>query len=262
MPSSRKTLETDAWAVLTGSSSGIGRATAIALAQAGWNVLIHARQNREGLEATAKEIQSSGVACDSILGDIADAGDCERIIEQAFSRGPVGAWINNAGADVLTGAAADWDFDAKLEALWRVDVLGAIRLSRLAGARMRAQGSGVILNTGWDQAETGMAGDSGEYFAAAKGAVMSFTRSLARSLAPEVRVNCLAPGWIHTAWANEASDYWLERGRNESQLNRWGSPEDVAAAAAFLVSEEASFIHGQTIRVNGGWRGPATDREP
>ncbi|MCG8586376.1 MAG: SDR family oxidoreductase, partial [Pirellulales bacterium] len=103
-------------------------------------------------------------------------------------------------------------------------------------------------------AETGMAGDSGEMFAATKGAVMNFSRSLAKSLAPEVRVNCLAPGWIRTKWAEQASDYWQDRAKAESLLQRWGKPEDVAAAALFLASPNASFITGETIRVNGGFR--------
>ena len=95
--------------------------------------------------------------------------------------------------------------------LWRVDVVATLRLSRAVGQRMQQRGRGVILNMGWDQAETGMAGDSGEMFAATKGAVMAATRSLAKSLAPEVRVNCLAPGWIRTEWGEQASDEWQER---------------------------------------------------
>ena len=86
---------------------------------------------------------------------------------------------------------------------------------------MREAGSGVILNVGWDQADRGMAGDSGELFATAKGAVMAFTRSLARSLAPQVRVNCLAPGWIRSAWGEGALPHWQDRAR-ESLLERWG----------------------------------------
>ena len=85
---------------------------------------------------------------------------------------------------------------------------------------------------GWDQAETGMEGDSGELFAATKGAVMAFTRSLALSLAPTVRVNALAPGWIKTAWGESASHAWQERVLRETPLARWGTPEDVADAAA------------------------------
>jgi NAD(P)-dependent dehydrogenase (short-subunit alcohol dehydrogenase family) len=105
---------------------------------------------------------------------------------------------------------------------------------------------------GWDKSETGMEGDSGELFAAAKGAVTCFTRSLALSLAPEVRVNCLAPGWIRTAWGETASHVWQERVREETPLGVWGLPEDVASAALWLVSPASGFITGQTIRVNGG----------
>ena len=113
---------------------------------------------------------------------------------------------------------------------------------------------GVIVNMGWDQAETGMAGQSGEMFAAVKGAVMAFSKSLARSLAPKVRVNCLAPGWIKTAWGDTASPYWQERAVNESLLARWGTPEDVARVARFLASPASSFLTGQVIAVNGGQR--------
>src|SRR6476659_5162933 len=117
---------------------------------------------------------------------------------------------------------------------------------------MRERGQGVILNMGWDQAENGMAGDSGEFFAAVKGAVMSATRSLAKSLSPEVRVNCLAPGWIRTNWGENASVDWQERAKRESLSGRWGTPEDVARVACFLASPAAAFINGQVIPINGG----------
>src|SRR5262249_539908 len=117
-------------------------------------------------------------------------------------------WINNAGADTLTGEAGRWPFQRKLEELLAVDVTATMLLSREVGQRMKAAGSGVILNMGWDQAETGMEGDSGQLFAAAKGAVMAFSKSLALSLAPEARVNCLAPGWIKTAWGEAATERW------------------------------------------------------
>ena len=127
-----------------------------------------------------------------------------------FSHG-VDIWVNNAGADVLTESAAEAPFDEKLSRLWQLDVQATIRLSRVAGQKMKRSGGGVILNMGWDQAAHGMGGDSGEMFAAAKGAVMAFSKSLAHSLAPEVRVNCLAPGWIRTAWGQQASDTWQKR---------------------------------------------------
>jgi len=142
--------------------------------------------------------------------------------------------------------------------LWQVDVAAAIALSRAVGRRMKELASTsplpTIINVGWDQADQGMEGESGQMFGAIKGAVMAFTRSLAQSLAPEVRVNCVAPGWIRTAWGAEASDYWDRRAKEESLLARWGTPEDVARAVRFLASPAAEFITGHTLPVNGGFR--------
>ena len=187
-----------------------------------------------------------------LLADFASAAAQDRFVDAAWQWREIDIWVNNAGADVLTGAASQWSFEKKLAALWEVDVVATLRLSRDAGARMKARGRGAILNIGWDQAATGMEGDSGELFAAAKGAVMSATRSLAKSLAPQVRVNCLAPGWIRTKWGESASSEWDQRARREALVARWGEPKDVAAAARFLVSPAASFVNGQVIPVNGG----------
>src|SRR6202044_2908727 len=104
--------------------------------------------------------------------------------------------------------------------LWAVDVTATIRLCRAVGQRMKEQGHGSIVTMGWDQAETGMEGDSGELFTATKGAVLAFTRSLALSLAPEVRVNAVSPGWIKTAWGESASEHWQERVLRETPLGR------------------------------------------
>ena len=119
---------------------------------------------------------------------------------------------------------------------------------------MRDRAGGTIVTIGWDQAETGMEGDSGQLFAATKGAVMAATRSLAKSFAPQVRVNCVAPGWIRTAWGEQASEAWQRRAVRESMLGRWGTPEDVAHAVRWLVSPAAGFVTGQIVNVNGGWR--------
>jgi 3-oxoacyl-[acyl-carrier protein] reductase len=243
-------------AVVTGSSSGIGRAIALALAEAGADVLVHARRSRAAADEVATAIRDLGRNADVDLCDLADETTLAPLVERAWGwRGKVDLWINNAGADVLTGEAARWPFERKLAQLWSVDVAATIHLSRLAGARMHARGSGSIINIGWDQVEYGMGGDSGELFAATKGAVMAFTRSLAKSLAPRVRANCVAPGWIQTAWGEHASDYWQQRAKRESLLERWGTPADVAQAVLFLSSPSAAFITGQVLPVNGGYRG-------
>jgi 3-oxoacyl-[acyl-carrier protein] reductase len=250
-------------AVVTGSSSGIGRAIALALANARAACVVHARQSRDAAEQVAQMIRSTGGEAMVVMADIASPGERARLVAEAWQwRGAVDVWVNNAGADTLTGAAGAWSFEDKLARLWQVDVAGTIGLSRTVGRRMRAARGGSIVTIGWDQAETGMAGDSGEMYAAVKGAVMAFTRSLARSLAPAVRVNCVAPGWIKTAWGDGASDYWDRRARGEALLERWGEPEDVAAAVRFLASPAAAFITGCVLPVNGGFRGPFAEPPP
>lgn len=245
-------------AVVTGSSSGIGRAIAVQLAREGADVVVHGR-SRQAADETAATIRELGCRADIVLCDLADDAGCAELVDRAWSwSNGIDIWVNNAGTDVLTGDAADASFDQKLSALWQVDVQATIRLSRRVGKRMIASASAdddqpVILNMGWDQAELGMAGDSGEMFAAIKGAVMAFTKSLARSLAPHVRVNCLAPGWIRTEWGDQASDYWQRRACEESLLERWGTPNDVARVAAFLASPAAGFVTGQIIAINGGF---------
>jgi 3-oxoacyl-[acyl-carrier protein] reductase len=245
-------------AVVTGASGGIGGAIALELARGGADVLVHGARRKKQTESVAAEIRALGRQSRTLLADLTDEAATAKFADQAWRwRQGVDIWVNCAGADVLTGAAAKLSFEEKLQKLWAVDVLGTIRLSRLIGERMKTrapQPGGVILNLGWDQAEQGMAGDSGEMFAAVKGAVMAFTRSLAQSLAPHVRVNCLAPGWIRTAWGERASDYWQERATRQSLRQRWGTPADVARAAAFLVSPAADFITGQVIPINGGFR--------
>ncbi len=226
-------------AFVTGSTTGIGAAIRAAFAHEGAHVVGHGRRERPG-EA-------------HVSGDLADAGFVARLPGLAWEvAGGLDIVVLNAGADTLTGPAATWDFSRKLDELLAVDLRSTMLLGRAFGERMKQRGSGVILTVGWDQAELGMEGDSGQLFAAVKGAVMAFTRSLALSLAPAVRVNCVAPGWVRTAWGETASTTWQERVRRETPLGVWGLPEDVAAAAVWLASPAARFVTGQTVRVNGG----------
>ncbi len=230
-------------ALVTGSTSGIGAAIRRQFQEHGAEVVRHGRRERRGYEDREEFVSA----------DLRDPAQVDRLAEEAWAAlGGLDILVCNAGADTLTGEAAKWSFDEKLEALLAVDLKATMRLSRAVGRRMKERGRGCIITVGWDQAETGMEGDSPQLFAAVKGAVMCFTRSLALSLAPEVRVNCIAPGWIRTAWGETASPEWQERVRDETPRGVWGLPEDVAAAAVWLASPAAGFITGQTIRVNGG----------
>jgi 3-oxoacyl-[acyl-carrier protein] reductase len=240
-------------AAVLGSTSGIGRATALALADLGADVIVHGRAPSEAAESIAAEIRTRGVRSAFLPSDLADRAAGDRLVEAAWNCwGGLDAWLHFAGADTLTGPNAALDFDAKLDLLWSVDVVSSMRLCRAIGRKMKERGDGAIVTMGWDRAEIGMEGDSGELFAATKGAVLSFTKSLALSLAPHVRVNAVAPGWIKTSWGENASDAWQKRAVREAPLERWGLPEDVARVASFLVGPSANFLTGQVFRVNGG----------
>jgi 3-oxoacyl-[acyl-carrier protein] reductase len=239
-------------ALVTGSTSGIGRAIALELSRAGADVIVHGRRVATA-EETARHVSAQGSRAHVILADLRDEKECGRLANDAWGCwGGIDICVNNAGADTLTGTSRHSSFSQKLQELLQVDVMATAILSRELGGRMKTAGAGVLLNLGWDQASSGMEGESGQLFAIAKGAVMALTKSLAVSLAPEVRVNCLAPGWIRTAWGESASARWQKRVIHETPLARWGTPEDVARAARWLASPGAEFITGQVINVNGG----------
>lgn len=243
-------------AVVTGAASGIGRSIALKLAESGADLLIHTRAREIEAKQVCADIRRLGRTCELLVTDYVDPQNQDALVDWAWQQSEqIGVWINNAGGDVLTGPPSEMTFDEKLAYLWQVDVAATVRISRNVGQRMRERsqqpGDHLLVNIGWDQAELGMAGDSGEMFSTTKAAVMAFSRSLAQSLAPHVRVNCLAPGWIQTAWGTTANEYWQHRATAESLLQRWGQPEDIANTCLFLATS-GKFINGQVISVNGG----------
>ncbi len=241
-------------AVITGASSGIGRAVATAFATAGAAVVINYARSRSDAETLCEDLRRRGCTAHTCGADVGDDAAVNELVGRADAvLGGIDIWANIAGADILTGAAAAHSDTEKLSRLIDVDLRGTMRCCWAVAPLMQAAGGGVILNMSWDLALIGMGERNPEMFAAVKAGVTGFTRALARSLAPTVRVNEVAPGWIATAFAeHEMAPDYRARVIEDTPLARFGTPDDVAAAALFLCSDEAAFITGQTLKVNGG----------
>lgn len=241
-------------AVITGSSSGIGRQIARSFASEGARVVVNYHSNREGAESLVEEILAAGGMAAAVQADISSQSGIDTLIDKSLSfLNTVDVWINNAGADILTGANARDDNETKLARLLAVDLVGTMKCCWSILSFMESAGSGLIINMSWDLAIHGLEGRNPQMFSAVKAGVLGFSKSLALSCAPEVRVNVIAPGWVRTAFAEEDMDpaYYRER-IDEIPLRRFGTPEDVAAAAVYLASDRASYLTGQVINVNGG----------
>ena len=195
--------------LVTGASSGIGRAIALAAARAGADVAITYRGSERRAREAAAEIEELGRRARVYQLDLGDELAIATLVEQVWADvGPVDAWVNNAGADILTGPSAGLSRLQKLDMLLRVDLRGTMLASWEVAERMRTQpAGGVILNMSWDHVTFGMEGENPQMFSAVKGGVVSFSKSLARSVAPAVRVNILAPGWIETAFGEAIAEF-------------------------------------------------------
>jgi 3-oxoacyl-[acyl-carrier protein] reductase len=217
-------------------------------------VLVTYRRSEDSARAVAGRIAERGGRAEIAQADLGTRTACEAVVAQANEQlGGLDVWVNNAGADVLTGEAAEWEWERKLDLLLAVDLKGTIACSYAVAPVMRAQPSGgVILNMSWDHVVFGMKGENPEIFSAVKGGVLSYSKSLARALAPTVRVNVLAPGWIETAFGEGADEAFRREVAESTPMKRWGTPADVAAAAVWLASPAAAFITGQALNVNGG----------
>ncbi|MCZ6804066.1 MAG: glucose 1-dehydrogenase [Proteobacteria bacterium] len=244
----------DKVAVITGASRGIGRGIAEAFAREGADIVVNYLKSKDRAESVVAEIKQSGSRAIAVQADIADEDDIDRLIEKTLDKfGRIDIWVNNAGADILTNTGAAAEIHEKLEHLIEVDLRGTIKACWSITPIMQEQGHGVIINMSWDLATHGFEGTNPQIFAATKAGILGFTRSFAKTVGPEIRVNIVSPGWIATAFAKEHmdDDYYQARIK-EIPSGRFGSPEDVAAAVVFLASDESSYLTGEAIKINGG----------
>ena len=237
-------------AVVTGASRGIGRAIAIRLAGEGATVVINYNGSKEKAEEVKQEIEGAGGKAAVCQCNVADFDQCQAFIQKVIDEfGRIDILVNNAGItrDGLLMKMSEEDFDQVIE----TNLKGAFHTIRFASRQMLRQKSGRIINLSSVVGVTGNAGQAN--YAASKAGVLGLTKSAARELASRgITVNAIAPGFIETDMTSVLSEKVKEGAAAGIPLGAFGKPEDVAAAAAFLASDEAGYITGQVLHVDGG----------
>lgn len=237
-------------AIITGSTSGMGRATAVLFAREGAKVVVTGR-NEERAKAVVDQIRAEGKEAFYVLGDAADLNFCKEIVDRTIAAyGTVDILVNNAGMlslsplqDVTTD---EWD------RVFRVNVDSALRLCQLVAPVMKEKGKGVIVNIASVASYAAHHGFAA--YISSKHAFAGLSKSMAWELGPEIRVNAIAPGAIHTAMVDSIGGPSVLRGMIDGcPMKRVGQPEDIATVALFLATDDSSFIDGQIIKVDGGF---------
>lgn len=239
-------------ALITGAGVGIGRATAIALAQAGAVVGVHYHTSAEAARETLATIEQAGGRAILLSGDLTSEVDANRVVDDfvAFA-GRLDILFNNAGNPLQRSSIENCSYE-----LWRqafdVNIHSAFLVTRRAIPHLKAGGRGSIINNLSLSVQTGGSGGAGPY-AAAKGAMQVFTRTLSRELAPHVRANAIMPGVVETrhheifTTAEKMEDY-----RRQTPLARNSQPDEIAQTVLYLASDASSFVTGAVIDLNGG----------
>lgn len=237
-------------AIVTGGSRGIGRAVAVRLAKDGMNLVINYRGNSAAAEETERMCRELGAEVLLVQGDVSRAEDCEKLAAQAKEAfGRVDVLVNNAGItrDGLLARMTEEDFRAVLD----VNLVGPWNMMKAVNRIMMKQRYGRIVNL---SSVTGLMGNMGQTnYAAAKAGILGMTKSYAREVTSRgITVNAVAPGFIDTDMTEAMPEGAKDKIITGIPMGRTGKPEDVAEAVAFLASEQAGYITGEVLRVDGG----------
>ena len=237
-------------AVVTGASRGIGRAIAKKLASLGAFVVVNYNGSQERAEEVKQEIEEAGGAAAVYQCDVSDYGKCETFIQDVITDyGHLDLLVNNAGVtrDGLLMKMTEEDFGKVID----TNLKGAFHTIRFASRQMLKQKGGRIINMSSVVGVTGNAGQAN--YAASKAGIIGLTKAAARELASRgITVNAIAPGFIETDMTSVLPEKVREASAAQIPLGSFGKPEQVAAAAAFLASEDAGYITGQVLHVDGG----------
>lgn len=241
--------------VVTGASRGIGAATALQAARAGWRVVVNYRGDEKAAEAVLERVREAGSDGILVRADVAEPADIEKLFAAADSLGPLGGLVNNAGV-VDRRARVDEMGVERLERMMRINVIGSFLCAREAVRRISTRHGGkggAIVNLSSVAAHLGGPGQYVDY-AASKGAIDTFTTGLAREVAEEgIRVNAVRPGIIDTEiHASSGEPDRAMQLRSVVPMKREGTAEEVADAILWLLSDKASYVTGAFVDVTGG----------
>ncbi len=244
-------------ASVTGSATGLGAAVALQLADKGCNVVINYTKSETEAKETLAACEAKGVEALLAQGDVGEDADCRRIVDETVKKwGRVDVLVNNAGGTKFANHAELDELNAE-DFLWiyKVNVVGAYQMIRACAPHMKEAGKGSVVNVSSIAGVTGIG--SSVAYAASKGALNTMTLSLARSLAPKIRVNAVCPGFIGTRWFSDRfgsqTFEGIKRQQEESTpLQRAGTPEDIATAVVFFCGEGSDHITGETLITDAG----------
>ncbi len=241
---------TDRVAVVTGASRGIGRAIALELGKRGAAVIVNYNASADAAQQVVEAILAGGSKASAVKADVSKLTDAESLIKAAVDQfGKIDILVNNAGVTrdglIMMMKEDDWDtvLDTNLKSAWNC--------SKAASKAMMRKRYGRIINM---TSVVGIAGQGGQSnYAASKAGLIGLTKSLARELAARnITVNAVAPGFITTDMTSNVPQDMLDELKKRIPLERWGTPEEIASAVAFLAAEEAGYITGQVLSVDGG----------